>query len=393
MSRINIRNIIVVIAAVICAVFLFNAAKDLFQDRTLDRILSAELAAGKVSSKDMVGKVKHVYLEKRYWVPDYFSFDDFERRLGKSLDKAGFKLLPVSKTVKESALKAAVPGGSKAPEGAKKEFREEASFLIAERPSSNPVFRLTLIRRIPAIPAPPAPKPPVIPAPPEVKPSPVTPRPKLAIVLDDWGYNTKNLDALLQLDMPLTVSVLPDLPYSTLIAQKAEERGFEVILHMPMEPKAKMRLELTTLRTDMSEKEIQAGFSKALQTVPGAAGVNNHEGSKATEDRRFMRVVFGELKKNNMFFLDSLVTNYSACERVARETGVRFVKRSVFLDNESDPAYIKKQFEKAMALAIKSGGAVAIGHDRPNTIAVLKEMVPIIASKGIEMVYVSNLAR
>lgn len=381
MNRINIRNIIFVTAAVICAAFLFNAARELFHDRTIERILYAELAAGNVSNKDMVGKVKHVYLEKRYWVPDSFSFDDFERRLGKSLGKAGFKLLPVSKTVKESAVKG------------RKELREEASFLIAERPSSNPVFRLTLIRRVPAIPAPPAPKPPAIPTPPEVKPSPVTPRPKLAIVLDDWGYNTKNLDALLQLDMPLTVSVLPDLPYSILIAQKAKERGFEVILHMPMEPKAKMRLELTTLRTDMSEKEIQAGFSKALQTVPGAAGVNNHEGSKATEDRRFMRVVFGELKKNNMFFLDSLVTNYSACERVARETGVRFVKRSVFLDNESDPAYIKKQLEKAIALAIKNGGAVAIGHDRPNTIAVLKEMIPVIESKSIEMVYVSNLVR
>ncbi|MDD4878900.1 MAG: divergent polysaccharide deacetylase family protein [Candidatus Omnitrophica bacterium] len=364
MNKINIRGLMIVIASVICAVFLFNAAKDLFHDRTLERILSAELAAGKVSNKDLVGKVKHAYLEKRYWVPDSFSFDDFEKRLGRSLDKAGFKLLPVSKTVKESAVKG------------RKEFREEASFPVAERSSSNPIFRLTLIRRVTPKPAPPKPK-----------------RPKLAIVLDDWGYNTKNLEALLQIDEPLTVSVLPDLPYSTLIAQKAKERGFEVILHMPMEPKAKMKLELMTLRTDMSENEIQAGLSKALLTVPGAAGVNNHEGSKATEDRRFMKIVFGELKKNNMFFLDSLVTNYSACEQTAKTAGVRFVKRSVFLDNESDPAYIKKQLESAMALALKNGSAVAIGHDRPNTIAVLKEAIPLIESKGIEMTYVSELAR
>ncbi len=410
MNKINAYNLVVIIAAVICAVFLFNTARDLFQDRTLERILSAELAAGKVSNKDLVGKVKHAYLEKRYWVPDAFSLDDFEKKLAKSLDKAGFKLLSISKTIKESAVKSkgpegskgpagpAVPGGSKAlagakaPEGAKKETREEVSFLVAERSSTNPAFRLTLIRRVAPKPAPPAP---VVTAPapvtPEVRPVPA--RPRLAIVLDDWGYSTKNLEAILQVDKPVTISILPGLPYSTTIAQKVEAHGHQVIIHMPMEPKAKIKLELTTLYTSMTDDEIRANLYKALQTVPGAVGMNNHEGSKATEDRRLMKVVFGELKKNNMFFLDSLVTNYSVCEPVAKDAGIRFIKRSVFLDNESDPAYIKKQIEKAMDLAVKNGDAVAIGHDRPNTIAVLKESIPLIESRGIEMTFVSNLAR
>lgn len=378
MNRINSHNLVVIIAAVICAVFLFNVARDLFHDRTLERVLSSELAAGKVpvGDKDLVGKVKHVYLEKRYWVSDSFSLDDFEKRMGKSLDKAGFKLLSVSRTIRS----------------AKAESREEISFLIAERSSSSPIFRLTLIHRIAAKPAP-KPSPEVKPVPAPISVRPVTPRPKLAIVLDDWGYNTNNLDAILQIDKPVTLSVLPGLPYSTLIARKAQGHGHEVILHMPMEPKAKIRLELATLYTSMTDDEIRANLYKALQTVPGAAGMSNHEGSKATEDRRLIRVVFGELKKNNMFFLDSLVTNYSVCESAAKEAGIRFIKRSIFLDNESVPAYIKKQFEKAIEIALKSGDAVAIGHDRPNTIAVLKEMIPAIEAKGIEITFVSNLAR
>ncbi len=384
MNKANAYNIVVIIAAVICVVLLYNTTRDLFHDRTLERIVSSELAAAKVSNKDLVGKAKHVYLEKRYWVPDGFSFDDFEKRISKSLDKAGFKLLSVSRTVKESAVKA------------KKELREEASFIIAERSSSNPVFRLTLIRRVTAKPVPPLPpKVPVIPpvTPEVIKPVPVPARPKLAIVLDDWGYSTRNLEAILQVDKPVTISILPGLPYSTMIAQKAEARGQQVVIHMPMEPKAKIKLELTTLYTGMTDDEIRANLYKALQTVPGAVGMNNHEGSKATEDRRLMRVVFGELKKNNMFFLDSLVTNYSVCEPAAKEAGIRFIKRSVFLDNESDPAYIKKQIGKAMDLAVKNGYAVAIGHDRPNTISVLKDMIPLIESRGIEMTFVSDLAR
>ena len=382
MNRINPYNIIVIIATVICAVFLFNVARDLFHDRTLENILSSELAAEKVSGKDLVGKVKHVYLEKRYWVSDSFSFDDFEKRLQKSLDRAGFKLLSVSKTV----------SGKVPPQQGGTGSREEVYFLIAERSSSSPIFRLTLIHRIPSRPAPkPLPEARPVPPPAAVRPVPV--RPKLAIVLDDWGYNTKNLDAILQIEKPVTLSVLPGLPYSTLIARKAEDHGHQVIIHMPMEPKAKIRLELTTLYTSMTEDEVRANLYKALQTVPGAVGMNNHEGSKATEDRRLIRVVFNELKKNNMFFLDSLVTNNSVCESSAKEAGIRFVKRSIFLDNENDPAYIKKQFEKAMEIALRSGGAVAIGHDRPNTIAVLKKMIPVIEERGIDMTFVSDLAR
>ena len=382
MKRINFYNLIIIIAGIICAAFIFNVAKDLLHDRTLERILSSELSAGKVSERDLVGKMKHVYLEKRYWVPDSFSFEDFEKKLQKSLDRAGFKLLSVSRTIKEGTVKE------------KTGSREEVSFLVAERSLSNPVFRLTLIRRPAVKPAQPS-KVPVVPAPGPVTPGarPVPARPKLAIVLDDWGYNTKDLEAILQVDKPVTISILPGLPYSTMIAQKMEERGFEVIIHMPMEPKAKIKLELTTLRTDMSEDEIRSNLSKALQSVPGAVGMNNHEGSKATEDRKLMRIVFGELKKNNMFFLDSVVSNDSVCGSVAEETGVKFIKRSTFLDNESDPSYIKNQFEKAMNLAVKNGEAVAIGHDRPNTVAVLKEMIPVIESKGIEMTYVSSLAR
>nr|MBP6944369.1 divergent polysaccharide deacetylase family protein [Candidatus Omnitrophota bacterium] len=195
------------------------------------------------------------------------------------------------------------------------------------------------------------------------------------------------------IDAPLTLSILPALPYSTAIAEKAHANGFEVIMHMPMEPKAKMRLELSTLYTSMSDADIRDTFGRALKSVPYADGISNHEGSKATEDIKLMGALFGELKERGMFFLDSLVTNDSAGEYLAGKMGGRFVKRSIFLDNESSPSYIKKQFEKAVGIAQKSGEAVAIGHDRPNTIAVLGELVPKLGERGIDVVPVSVLAK
>lgn len=370
MKRNVLYNLIVVLAAVICLLLGFNLATSIFQNKALDKVVSSELARNKISGRDMVGKVRHVYIEKRYWVSDSFSFEDFGKTLGKSLDKAGFHLLSVSKSSKASVI------------NGKKELREEVSYLISERATSVPVFRLTLIRKVPYR------LPPVTKVPPPVKA-----KPKVAIVLDDWGYNIKNLNAVLEIDKPMNLSILPGLPYSALVANKAREHNFEVILHMPMEPKAKMRLESSTLYTTMSDDEIRSNLAKALESVPYAKGISNHEGSKATRDRRLMKTVFVELKKDNLFFLDSLVTNDSACESLAGDMKIKFAKRSIFLDNESNPAYIRKQFEKLIDLAVKNGEAVGIGHDRPNTIAVLKEVIPRFEEKGIGLTYVSELAK
>lgn len=143
----------------------------------------------------------------------------------------------------------------------------------------------------------------------------------------------------------------------------------------------------------MKESEIKSALAKALKSVPYASGISNHEGSKATEDERTMRAVFGELKKQKLYFLDSLVTNESVCEPLSRETGVKFAQRSIFLDNDDDPAYIKKQFEQLINVAVETGDAIGVGHNKANTIAVLKEMLPKFEENGVRLVYVSGLAR
>ncbi len=360
-------NLILAIAVVICLVFLFNFATTFLQGKALDKIIFSELSKNKISKKDLVDKVKHVYIEKRYWISDSFSVEEFNKRLQKSLEKNGFQLKFYTSTTRESIVKG------------KKEQKEEISYLISKFPSNVPIFRLTLIRKIPL---------------PKVTKPKVPAKAKVAIVLDDWGYNVRNLADVLLIDTPLTLAILPNLRYSTTIAKKAKGKDFEVILHMPMEPKNdKIRLELNTLYKTMNEDEIRAHLAKALRSVPNASGISNHEGSKATEDEKTMRAVFRELKKQNLYFLDSLVTNESVCEPLSGEMGIKFAQRSIFLDNEDDPAYIKKQFEKLQEMALKTGDAVGIGHDRTNTIIVLKEMIPKFEESGIEFIYLSEIAR
>lgn len=214
---------------------------------------------------------------------------------------------------------------------------------------------------------------------------------RIAIVLDDWGYNLKNLSAVESIKFPLTLSVLPGLAYSKKISEELHKMGFEIILHLPMEPREKYRLEKNTLMSDMEEKKVLEILDKDLSDVPHLKGVSNHMGSKATESARLMSLIFKELKDRRLYFLDSLVSGASVCSEAAREAGIGFIKRDVFLDNLQDAGYISNQLEKLKSKARSRGFAVGIGHDRKVTLEVLKEKMPSIEKEGYKFVFVSEL--
>jgi len=215
-----------------------------------------------------------------------------------------------------------------------------------------------------------------------------------AIVLDDWGYNTRNLNALLSLKEPITISVLPNLPYSRQIAEQAHNNAIEVILHLPLEAHdSRKSPEKGTIYTYMERREVLASLQRSIESVPNIKGVSNHQGSKATEDEGLMKLLFGEFRKKNLYFLDSLVTNNSVCRRVAAETKVKFAARSVFLDNENNIDYIKGQLAELLSLAKQNKFAVGIGHDRPLTIKAISQMVPEFRRQGVKLVYLSEVVK
>lgn len=218
-------------------------------------------------------------------------------------------------------------------------------------------------------------------------------RGKIAIVIDDWGYNLNNLYFLDEIKYPLTVSILPNLGYSRTIASALKKQGAEIILHLPLEPHEKFRLEQNTILTSMDEETIRNIVARDLDDVYYARGVSNHMGSKATEDARTMGVIFRELKKRNLFFLDSLVSPRSVCFNLAKKMGLDFARRDIFLDNKEEAGYIKGQMQELKARARVHGRAIGIGHDRKITLEVLKEVMPELEREGYKFVFVSELVK
>jgi polysaccharide deacetylase 2 family uncharacterized protein YibQ len=232
--------------------------------------------------------------------------------------------------------------------------------------------------------------------PPQLKPPPPIPipsRPRIAIVVDDLGPDKQVAEELLRLDAPLTFSILPLLRYSRRIAQKAHDQGREVILHFPMEPRG-FPLEDPgegALFVSMSKGELLRQVRRDLAAVPFIRGVNNHMGSRFMEHGEKVRLVLGELKKRDLFFLDSRTTAKSTGYRIARELSLKAAERDVFLDNESGVKDMEAQLEKLIRIARERGKAIGICHPRPPTILALKRMIATIQTRGIRIVPLSEV--
>ena len=233
-----------------------------------------------------------------------------------------------------------------------------------------------------------------------VKPELVTVKGRVTIVLDDWGYNSSDLDLLFKIKRPITVSILPNLRYSEKIAKDAKDRGYGTMLHLPLESRNNEIPEKGTIYCTMDKDEIIKSLKLSLKSVPGVSGVNNHQGSKGTEDSRTMKIILSELKNDKLFFLDSLTTSKSVCSNIAKTIGLKYAKRDVFLDepdsklgDEEQINYVKKQLNKLSDLAIKRGWAVGIGHDKKITLSLISDMMPQLEKKGIKFVFVPELTK
>lgn len=221
----------------------------------------------------------------------------------------------------------------------------------------------------------------------------VASRPKVAIVIDDLGGENQMSQEILHWNVPLTLSILPFTPYSKALAQEAHQRGKEVILHLPMEPHGypETKPGQGVLLQEMEDEKLLRQLSKDLEAVPNIKGVSNHMGSRLMEDSGKLRVIMKELKRRGLFFLDSRTTPQTMGLEIAESIGVRATERSLFLDHSQDPEEIKRQLEKLAQLSLETGKAIGIGHPHPSTLKSLKEMIPRMKEKGIEIVPLSSL--
>jgi hypothetical protein len=216
---------------------------------------------------------------------------------------------------------------------------------------------------------------------------------RVAIVIDDLGYDGKLARQFLKIEAPLSFSVLPHGPFSKDIARRIHQAGHDLLLHLPMEPKGYPQVNpgAGALLTAMNDEELVRALQESLDSIPSIRGVNNHMGSKFCEYEQKLRPVMQELKNRGLFFLDSRTTSKTRAHRMAQQFNIPSAERNVFLDNIQDAQAIRGQLKRLVQLARLKGEAIGIAHPHKVTLKVLREDIPKLSKEGVEVVPVSQL--
>lgn len=299
---------------------------------------------------------------------------------------------------------APAPGPRPLPSGA---APEPAAPLAAE-PAETPRAQETLE---PAPPSPPPAASQAAPAP--VPPAPVPPplqadaawrrsaratpdygaTPVIALVIDDVGMDRRGGERAIALPGPVTLSLLPYAPGIARTAKAARAAGHEILVHLPMEPQGSADPGPDAIKAGMSVEEVDARLDRALSAFDDYVGLNNHMGSKATQDPEVMRALLDRLRARGVFFLDSRTTGRSVGLDIAAAEGVPAVGRDVFIDDDPAPAAIERQLTNTEAVARRHGQALAIAHPRAGSLDSIERWLAEVQRRGFRLVPVSELVR
>ena len=214
------------------------------------------------------------------------------------------------------------------------------------------------------------------------------PAPRIAIIIDDLGYELEAGRRAVNLPGPVACAVLPSTPRAIELARAARTAGKEVLLHLPMQSETDdADQEPGMIRLDTTREQFARSFAESFESVPFAIGVNSHRGSLLTQHPGHMEWLMEEITaRGDLVFVDSYTTHRSVALQLARENGIPSVRRDVFLDSDRDDESIAREFDRLKQLARSRGLAIAIGHPHAETLAFLERELPGLAGQGYELV-------
>ena len=217
-------------------------------------------------------------------------------------------------------------------------------------------------------------------------------RPRIALIIDDIGFNLKRAERFLKADIPITFSILPHLCWSEESALALHDHGQEIMLHQPMEPfSTEVDPGPGAIFVEDRPERIHRIVGQNIATLPHVAGVNNHMGSKYTQQARKMGQALDVVRNQGLFFVDSLTTGRSTAYACARKMGVSTKRRDLFLDNRREVSSVIRQMQRLRRLALTNGSAIGIGHPRPGTADAIMRFVDSPESRDVTFVHISQL--
>jgi len=215
---------------------------------------------------------------------------------------------------------------------------------------------------------------------------------KVAIIIDDIGSRANIVEKLQILNIPITVSVLVDEPFAASEVISAQNKNFEAIIHLPMQPhNGQNGPKHHVISPESTIEQMREILNHSCHIVPNAKGINNHQGSLATSKKDTMRTLFTVLKEKGFYFIDSRTSVDSVAYTVAQEMGIKSSFRDLFIDHIPTIEHSREQFLRLFELLQKKNSVLLIGHPHETTIQTIKEVIPKLKQMRVKFVFASEL--
>ena len=216
-------------------------------------------------------------------------------------------------------------------------------------------------------------------------------KPTIAIVLDDLGPDVLATRRAINLPPQVTLSFLPYARNAAMLGDEARALGHEILVHLPMEPHGSANPGPHALKLSQANSQFLTELNWNLDRFEGYVGVNNHMGSRLTENGAPMLTVMQELRRRRLMFLDSRTTTRSLAATMAAGANVPVLERDVFIDHAAGPDHVLAQLFELERVAGQQGYAIAIGHPHPLTLDMLEIWVRSLEVKGLSLVPLTSL--
>jgi len=217
-------------------------------------------------------------------------------------------------------------------------------------------------------------------------------QPLISIIIDDIGYSISRARNFLNLNIPITFSVLPRLTNSYNLAVEIDDKGHEIMLHQPMEPyNSHLDPGPGALYVGYESEKIAGIVEKNISNIPFATGVNNHMGSRFTSCGTEISEALRVIRDRDLFFIDSLTSGRSVAYKTAKKLQMPTACRNIFLDNHLEEKYILRQLHKLQSHAKIHGHAIGIGHPFPETARAIRRFISNPKHSSVSFVHVSDI--
>lgn len=201
-------------------------------------------------------------------------------------------------------------------------------------------------------------------------------KPKVLLIMDDLS-KLSQIKALESLPLNITPSIFPKTRHNAItpsLAERVINNGKSFMIHLPLEAQNFTQKELEPLKVGIDKQSLKEQILQIKQDFPHLVYLNNHTGSKFTQSKTDMRNLLEVFDELNLKFIDSVTIPNPASEILAKEQKRLIMQRDIFLDNQTNIAYTKKQLKSLIQKAQKKGYAIAICHPHPSTFKALAQM-------------------